>query len=286
MTLSKKLTLSLASMAVLGLLAACSNQKAQTPESSASTQQSSSKVSSSQSSEASKQTEGLDGTYKGTDENDRITLTISGNTGTWEEDEADGEKESKPVTVNSDNQSLTIGDDTKYYKLDGNQLTIEELKRQSRVFHQRLLAAVEGQLSLASAPEWGELLQPTAIYLQNSDAAFKEVVEKVLDEHVPDSNDAASFDATRQFTPDEMAELQRRVAESNKQVEDFSSPEVDETNEVVSTPVDFGIPDTFESEVADFPTSAPVDEDFDLQPESTGEINLNETQTFKLNISE
>ena len=40
---------------------------------------------------------------------------------------------------------------------------------------------------------------------------FKEVVEKVLDEHVPDSNDAASFDATRQFTPDEMAELQRRV---------------------------------------------------------------------------
>jgi len=162
----------------------------------------------------------------------------------------------------------------------------EELKRQSRVFHQRLLAAVEGQLSLASAPEWGELLQPTAIYLQNSDAAFKEVVEKVLDEHVPDSNDAASFDATRQFTPDEMAELQRRVAESNKQVEDFSSPEVDETNEVVSTPVEFGIPDTFESEVADFPTSAPVDEDFDLQPETTGEINLNETQTFKLNISE
>jgi len=126
MTLSKKLTLSLASMAVLGLLAACSNQKAQTPESSASTQQSSSKVSSSQSSEVSKQTEGLDGTYKGTDENDRITLTISGNTGTWEEDEADGEKESKSVTVNPDNQSLTIGDDTKFYKLDGNQLTIED----------------------------------------------------------------------------------------------------------------------------------------------------------------
>ena len=115
---------------------------------------------------------------------------------------------------------------------------------------------------------------------------LKKLLKKVLDEHVPDSNDAASFDATRQFTPDEMAELQRRVAESNKQVEDFSSPEVDEANEVVSTPVEFGIPDTFESEVADFPTSAPEDEDFDLQPETTGEINLNETQTFKLNISE
>ena len=162
----------------------------------------------------------------------------------------------------------------------------EELKRQSRVFHQRLLAAVEGQLNLANAPEWGELLQPTAIYLQNSDAAFKEVVEKVLDEHVPDSNDAASFDATRQFTPDEMAELQRRVAESNKQVEDFSNPDIDETNDITSIPVDFGIADSFESEVADFPTSTLVDEDIDLQSEASVEINLDETQTFKLNISE
>ena len=154
----------------------------------------------------------------------------------------------------------------------------EELKR--------LLAAVEGQLNLANAPEWGELLQPTAIYLQNSDAAFKEVVEKVLDEHVPDSNDAASFDATRQFTPDEMAELQRRVAESNKQVEDFSNPDIDETNDITSIPVDFGIADSFESEVADFPTSTLVDEDIDLQSEASVEINLNETQTFKLNIGE
>ena len=162
----------------------------------------------------------------------------------------------------------------------------EELKRQSRVFHQRLLAAVEGQLNLANAPEWGELLQPTAIYLQNSDAAFKEVVEKVLDEHVPDSNDAASFDATRQFTPDEMAELERRVAESNKQVEDFSNPDIDETNDITSIPVDFGIADSFESEVADFPTSTLVDEDIDLQSEASVEINLNETQTFKLNIGE
>ena len=162
----------------------------------------------------------------------------------------------------------------------------EELKRQSRVFHQRLLAAVEGQLSLASAPEWEELLQPTAIYLQNSDVAFKEVVEKVLDEHIPDSNDAASFDATRQFTPDEMAELQRRAAESNKQVKDFSNSDVDETNDITSTPVYFGIEDSFESEVANFPISAPVDEDNDSEQEATVEKDLNETQTFKLNISE
>ena len=47
MTLSNKFTLSLASLAVLGLLASCSNQTAQTPASSASSQQVASSASSS-----------------------------------------------------------------------------------------------------------------------------------------------------------------------------------------------------------------------------------------------
>lgn len=123
MTLSKKLTLSLASMAVLGLLAACSNQTAQTPASSASSQQVSS---SSKDSQTSTQAENLDGVYKGTDETDQITLTLSGTSGTWEEVERDGEKESKPVTVHAENHTLTVGDDLKYYTLEGNQLTIED----------------------------------------------------------------------------------------------------------------------------------------------------------------
>lgn len=96
----------------------------------------------------------------------------------------------------------------------------EDLKRQSRIFHQRLLAAVEGQLGLVNAPEWDELLQPTAVYLQHSDAAFKEVVEKVLGEHVPEADDSQSIDATRQFSAEEMAELQRRIAEANAQVQE------------------------------------------------------------------
>ena len=85
MTLSNKFTLSLASLAVLSLLAACSNQTAQTPASSASSQQVSSSASSSKDSQTSSQAENLDGTYKGTDETDQITLTLSGTTGTWEE---------------------------------------------------------------------------------------------------------------------------------------------------------------------------------------------------------
>ena len=119
MTLSNKLTLSLASMAVLGLLAACSNQTAQTPASSASSQQVSSSTSSSQA-------ENLDGTYKGTDETDQITLTISGTSGTWEEVDNDGEKETRSVTVHADKHTLTVGDDTKSYTLEGNQLTIKD----------------------------------------------------------------------------------------------------------------------------------------------------------------
>ena len=122
MTLSNKFTLSLASLAVLGLLAACSNQTAQTPASSASSQQIASSASSSKDSQTASQAENLDGTYKGIDETDQITLTLSGTTGTWEE----VEKESKHVSVHADNHTLTVGDDLKYYKLEGNQLTIED----------------------------------------------------------------------------------------------------------------------------------------------------------------
>ncbi|MBM7635402.1 cell division initiation protein [Streptococcus saliviloxodontae] len=143
----------------------------------------------------------------------------------------------------------------------------EDLKRQSRVFHQRLIAAVEGQLGLANSPEWAELLQPTAVYLQNSDAAFREVVEKVLDEHLPEETEEASFDATRQFTPEEMAELQRRVEESNKQLEEVQQQE--QVSEVVTV-------DSFTLDS----TSLTQEESQDV------EINLNETQTFKLNIQE
>ena len=124
--MSKKLTLSLASLAVLGLLTACSKQTAQTSAGSASSQQVSSNTSSSKGSQSASQAENLDGIYKGNDENDQITLTLSGTTGTWEEVERDGEKESKPVTVHADKHTLTVGDDLKYYKLEGNQLTIED----------------------------------------------------------------------------------------------------------------------------------------------------------------
>lgn len=132
----------------------------------------------------------------------------------------------------------------------------EDLKRQSRVFHQRLLAAIEAQHSLIMSPEWSELLQPTAVYLQDSTSAFKEVVESVLDEKVSVKTDEDSLDATRQFTPDEIAELQRRMEESNKQLEN--------------------------TQVADKPL---IEESAEL-PAEEPKVNLGETQTFKLNIAD
>ncbi|HEK9097885.1 TPA: DivIVA domain-containing protein [Streptococcus equi subsp. zooepidemicus] len=122
----------------------------------------------------------------------------------------------------------------------------EELKRQTRVFHQRLVSAIESQLSLSNSPEWDELLQPTAVYLQNSDAAFKEVVKTVLNEDIPEADDSNSFDATRQFTSEELEELQRRVEESNKELEAYQVQREEQASEP--------------------------------------EVNLSETQTFKLNI--
>ncbi|TWT12193.1 DivIVA domain-containing protein [Streptococcus sp. sy004] len=134
----------------------------------------------------------------------------------------------------------------------------EDLKRQSRVFHQRLLAAIEAQHSLIMSPEWSELLQPTAVYLQDSTSAFKEVVESVLDEKMVMKSDEDSLDATRQFTPDEIAELQRRMEESNKQLE---------TTQELKTPV--ATEDVVVEEVKENPKPS-----------------FGETQTFKLNIAD
>ena len=64
------------------------------------------------------------------------------------------------------------------------QLKQEELKNKTRVFHQRLKSTIESQLSIIDTPEWDEILRPTAIYIQTSDEAFREIVEKALGESV------------------------------------------------------------------------------------------------------
>ena len=129
----KKFTLSLASLASLSLLVACSPKEQAIPSTQASTstevttgQQAETTISSSTASSVTN----IDGTYKGQDEGDSITLVVTGNTGTWTEVEADGDLEIKKVTFEPENQRVFIGDDIKVYVADGNQMIIDDMDRE------------------------------------------------------------------------------------------------------------------------------------------------------------
>ena len=132
----KKFTLSLATVASLSLLVACSSTTKLTPSSQASTsseastsQVSETSASSSTTSTKTDTTTNIDGTYKGQDEGDSITLVVTGNTGTWTEVEADGDQEVKKVTFEPENQKVIIGDDVKIYVAEENQIIIDDMDR-------------------------------------------------------------------------------------------------------------------------------------------------------------
>ena len=91
----------------------------------------------------------------------------------------------------------------------------EELKNKTRVFHQRLKSTIESQLSIVDSQDWEDILRPTAAYLQTSDEAFKVVVEEALGEKVELEEEV---DVTRQFSPEEIAELQERIEQANREL--------------------------------------------------------------------
>lgn len=141
---TKIFTLSIASLAILSLLAACgpkeqastqpSAQQSSTQQessSSAATSASQPQASSSQDTAAAAQPTNIDGTYTGKDENDQITLVVTGKTGTWTEVEPDGDKEIKQVTFEPENQRVIIGDDVKIYAVNGNQMIIDDMDRET-----------------------------------------------------------------------------------------------------------------------------------------------------------
>ena len=133
----KKFTLSLAALASLSLLVACSPKAQSTPSSQASTSaeastgqvSETSAPSSTTSSKADTATK-IDGIYKGQDEGDSITLVVTGNTGTWTEVEADGDQEVKKVTFEPESQRVFIGDDIKIYVAEENQIIIDDMDRE------------------------------------------------------------------------------------------------------------------------------------------------------------
>lgn len=141
---TKTFTLSIASLLILSLLVACGPKEQASTQPSAqqsSTQQESSysaatsasqpQASSSQDTTAAAQLTNIDGTYTGKDENDQITLVVTGKTGTWTEVEPDGDKEIKQVTFEPENQRVIIGDDIKIYAVNGNQMIIDDMDRET-----------------------------------------------------------------------------------------------------------------------------------------------------------
>ena len=129
----KKITLSLATLASLSLLVACSTkeQTTSTPQASTSSEVITSQVSESTTASATNATTvNMDGTYKGQDAGDSITLVVTGNTGTWTEVEADGVQEVKKVTFEPENQKVIIGDDVKIYVAEENQIIMDDMDRE------------------------------------------------------------------------------------------------------------------------------------------------------------
>ena len=113
----------------------------------------------------------------------------------------------------------------------------EELKNKSRVFHQRLKSTIESQLAIVESSDWEDILRPTATYLQTSDEAFKEVVSEVLGEPIPAPIEEEPIDMTRQFSQEEMTELQARIEAANKELAEFEAQakqEVENPTPVVS----------------------------------------------------
>ena len=105
----------------------------------------------------------------------------------------------------------------------------EELKNKSRVFHQRLKSTIESQLAIVDSSDWEEILRPTATYLQTSDEAFREVVGEVLGEDVTSYHDEEPIDMTRQFSPEEVAELQARIEAANRELVESQKETVPDT---------------------------------------------------------
>lgn len=147
----------------------------------------------------------------------------------------------------------------------------EELKNKSRVFHQRLKSTIESQLAIVESSDWEDILRPTATYLQTSDEAFKEVVGGVLGEAVPSQPEEEPIDVTRQFSPEEMAELQARIEAGNKELAEFEAQQANSQAESHVLDIDTVVEEiqshSVESQHED---SEMMTEYFSVSPSATG----------------
>ena len=122
-----KKIMSIMTLAVALFLTACSQQEQATQTSSKQTSTSSQTVTSA--SEEQKEGMSIDGSYRGQDEENTILLVVTGRKGTFTVQDADGEEETKEVSIDPVNQSMRIGDEPYRYRIEGNQLSLEDLEQ-------------------------------------------------------------------------------------------------------------------------------------------------------------
>lgn len=122
-----KKIMSIMTLAVALFLTACSRQEKATQTSSKQTSASSQTVTSA--SEEQKEGVSIDGSYRGQDEENTILLVVTGRKGTFTVQDADGEEEAKEVSIDPVNQSMRIGDEPYRYRIEGNQLSLEDLEQ-------------------------------------------------------------------------------------------------------------------------------------------------------------
>ena len=122
-----KKIMSIMTLAVALFLTACSQQENATPTSSKQTSTSSQTMTSA--SEDQKEGVSIDGSYRGQDEENTILLVVTGRKGTFTVQDADGEEETKEVSIDPVNQSMRIGDEPYRYRIEGDQLSLEDLEQ-------------------------------------------------------------------------------------------------------------------------------------------------------------
>lgn len=122
-----KKIMSILALAVALFLTACSQQE-QTPKASSSASSHSSETVASTSAEK-EQVQSIDGSYRGQDVESTILLVVTGQKGTYTVTDSDGEEETKEVAIDPVNQSMRIGDELYRYRVEGDQLSLEDLEQ-------------------------------------------------------------------------------------------------------------------------------------------------------------
>ena len=122
-----KKIMSILTLAVALFLTACSQHEQQQKASSGASSSSSETVASTN--EKKEQGVSIDGSYRGQDEENTILLVVTGQKGTFTVQDADGEEEAKEVSIDPVNQSMRIGDEPYRYRIEGNQLSLEDLEQ-------------------------------------------------------------------------------------------------------------------------------------------------------------